>query len=194
MTVTSSPNRARWWAAAFVAATFGTAALKLAHVLTGPWSTALFLASFLLIIPMTREGQRALAVCGAASPAQVRYTRRFLIASLSYVALFFAAMSIARTFDPPLIARVLLALVAAVPVMGMIRAMALLLKEEDDEYLRARHVEQSLIATGFLLVLATLYGFLNAFDVAPRIDAWAAFPVWAIGLGVARLVRREPSC
>jgi hypothetical protein len=76
----------------------------------------------------------------------------------------------------------------------MIRAMALLLKEERDEYLRQRFVEQSLVATGLLLTVATLYGFLNAFDVAPRIDAWAAFPVWAIGLGLGRLVRRDGGC
>jgi hypothetical protein len=72
--------------------------------------------------------------------------------------------------------------------------MALLLGEEQDEYLRSRMVEQSLIATGFLLTVATLYGFLNAFDVAPRVDAWAAFPLWAVGLGVARLFQGDRAC
>ena len=65
--------------------------------------------------------------------------------------------------------------------MFIIRAMALLLREETDEYLRMRLVEQSLVATGILLTVATLYGFLNAFDLAPRIDAWAAVPLWAVG-------------
>jgi len=78
--------------------------------------------------------------------------------------------------------------------MFMIRAMGLLIKEERDEYLRMRIVEQSLIATGFLLAATTLYGFLNAFDLAPRLDAYLAVPVWAVGLGIGRLVQRDASC
>ena len=80
----------------------------------------------------------------------------------------FASIWIARTTEPGIAVRVILAMIAALPVMFMIRAMALLLKEEDDEYLRSRLVQQSLVATGFLLTIATLYGFLNTFDVAPR--------------------------
>ena len=189
-----SPATARWWVAAFLIATFGTGALKAAGILSGPLSTALFLASFLLIIPMARAQQKAAAARGCQSPAMARYTRRFLVASLAYVALFFGAMWIARTTEPEVAVRIVLALLAALPVFFMIRARALLLKEEEDEYLRARHVEQSLVATGILLTAATLYGFLNAFDVAPRIDAWAAFPVWAVGLGIGRLFQRDEAC
>jgi hypothetical protein len=72
--------------------------------------------------------------------------------------------------------------------------MALLIKEERDEYLRMRIVEQTLIATGFLLAAATIYGFLTAFDLVPRVDAYLAVPVWAVGLGIGRLLQREPSC
>ena len=187
-------STSRWWVAAFLIGTFGTGALKAAAILTGPVSTALFLASFLLIIPMVRANQREMAARGCQSAAMTRYTRRFMVASLSYVALFFAAMWIARTTEPVLAARIVLALIAALPVMFMIRAMALLLKEEQDEYLRSRHIQQSLVATGVLLTAATLYGFLNAFDVAPRIDAWAAFPVWAVGLGLGRLFQKDQSC
>jgi hypothetical protein len=114
-----------------------------------------------------------------------------MFAGLSYVVLLFAGMAIARYYAPPVAARVLLAIAVAVPVLFMIRAMALLLKEETDEYLRMRIVNQSLVATGFMLTIATLYGFLNAFDVAPRVDAWAAFPLWAVGLGIGRLFQRN---
>ncbi|GAA4032044.1 hypothetical protein GCM10022281_09600 [Sphingomonas rosea] len=188
-----SPSNRRW-VAAFLAATFGTGALKVAGVIDGPFSWVLFLASFLLIIPMARATRRSMAEKGIKSAAMDRYSRRFMVASLAYVALFFAAMWIARTYAPGMAVRVMLAFTAALPVIFMIRAMALLLREEDDEYLRSRFVEQSLIATGVLLTVATLYGFLNAFDVAPRVDAWAAFPVWAVGLGIARLVQGESAC
>jgi hypothetical protein len=72
--------------------------------------------------------------------------------------------------------------------------MALLLKEERDEYLRMRMVEQSLVATGIVLAVATLYGFLNAFDLAPRVDAYLAVPLWGIGLGIGRLLQRDGAC
>ena len=194
MTDVASSKSSGWWVAAFLIGTFGTGALKAAGILTGPVSTVLFLASFLLIIPMVRANQRAMAARGITSSAMTRYSRRFMVASLAYVALLFASLWIARATDPGLALRVILAMVAALPVMFMIRAMALLLKEEQDEYLRSRLVSQSLVATGFLLTVATLYGFLNTFDVAPRVDAWAAFPLWAIGLGIGRLVQGDPAC
>lgn len=187
-------NSSRWWVAAFLIATFGTGALKMAGILTGATSSVLFLASFLLIIPMVRAQKRAMMESGCHSTAMVRYSRRFMVASLSYVGLFFASMWIAHVTQPVLIIRIILAMVAAMPVIFMIRAMALLLKEEDDEYLRGRHIEQSLIATGILLTIATLYGFLNAFDVAPRVDAWVAFPIWAVGLGLGRLFQGDSTC
>ena len=192
--VARTSNSSRWWVVAFLVATFGTAALKVTGILTGPLSTVLFLASFLLIIPMARAQHRAMAARGETSPAASRYARRFMVASLAYVALFFAAMWIARAYEPAVAIRVMLAFTAALPVMFMIRAMALLLREEDDEYLRSRLVEQSLIATGFMLTIATLYGFLNAFDVAPRVDAWAAFPLWAVGLAIGRLFQGDRAC
>ncbi len=192
--VAQTSSSSRWWVAAFLVATFGTGALKALHLIDGPLSWVLFLGSFLLIIPMSRATRRTMAERGIKSPAMDRYNRRFLTASLGYVALFFAAMWIARTYAPGEAVRVMLAFTAALPVIFMIRAMALLLREEDDEYLRSRLVEQSLIATGVLLTIATLYGFLNAFDVAPRVDAWVAFPVWAVGLGIARLFQGEAAC
>jgi hypothetical protein len=122
------------------------------------------------------------------------YNRRVLAASMVYIVVLFAGIAIARYLQPPAVLRVGLAVAAALPVLFIIRAMALLLREETDEYLRMRLVEQSLIATGFLLSVATLYGFLNVFDLAPRVDAWAAMPLWAAGLGIGRLFRKEPSC
>ena len=190
----SSATSARLWVVAYLIATFGTAVLYKTGAVPGWPGVALFAASFLLLIPMMRSVQRAKAEAGCTSNAMRAYTRRVLVAGLSYVVLLFACMAVARSYSPPLAIRVLLALAVAVPVLFMIRAMTLLLKEETDEYLRMRFVNQSLIATGFMLSIATLYGFLNAFDVAPRVDAWAAFPLWAIGLGVGRLFQRDPAC
>jgi hypothetical protein len=190
----SPKTSSRMWLGAYLVATFGTAALyKTGMVPQGP-GLGLFAASFLLLIPLVRSVQRAQTAAGCTSTAMRTYNRRVLGAGFAYVVLLFAGMGIARYYSPPVAARVLLALAVAVPVLFMIRAMSLLLKEETDEYLRMRFVNQSLVATGFMLTIATLYGFLNAFDVAPRIDAWAAFPLWAVGLGLGRLFQKDAAC
>lgn len=195
MTDRVSPRTAAWlWVGAYLVATFGTAALMKSGVVPGWPGIALFLASFLLLFPLVRSAERAQAACGFASKAMHRYNRRVLIAATSYIVVLFTGMGIVRYLDPPTVVRVILAIAAALPVLFIIRAMALLLREETDEYLRMRLVEQSLIATGILLTVATLYGFLNAFDLAPRVDAWAAVPLWALGLGIGRIFRREPLC
>lgn len=193
METLSSKASVRLWIVAYLVATFGTAALYKTGIVQGWPGLALFAASFLLLIPLVRSTRRAQVEAGCNSKATQTYTRRVLIAGFAYVVLLLVGMAVARLYSPPIFARVLLALAVAVPVLFMIRAMSLLLKEETDEYLRMRIVNQSLFATGFLLTIATIYGFLNAFDVAPRVDAWAAFPLWAIGLGIGRLVQRDPA-
>ena len=190
----SAKANSRLWVIAYLVATFGTAALFKMGIVAGWPGIALFAASFLLLVPLVRSVERAQALAGSSSAAMRTYTRRVLVAGFSYVVLILACMTVARLYAPPVAARVLMALAVAVPVLFMIRAMALLLREESDEYLRMRIVNQSLAATGFLLTVSTLYGFLNAFDIAPRVDAWAAFPLWAVGLGLGRLIQKDPAC
>jgi hypothetical protein len=178
----------------YFVATFGSGLLLRAGVIHGWMGWTLFFISFLLIIPMVRSAQRLQTECGMNSKAMRAYNQRVLIASLTYVAMLFSGIWIANHYHPSAPVRVILAIAVAAPVIFIIRAMALLLKEETDEYLRTRLVEQSLLATGFLLTAGTLYGFLNAFDLAPRIDAYWVVPIWALGLAVGRLFRSDRSC
>jgi hypothetical protein len=188
--IASVRANARMWFGAFLVATFGTAALLKTGILHGWAGMALFAASFLLLIPMVRSIERARAAVGANSPAMRNYNRRMIVASLSYVALLLAGAAVARYYAPPAAVRILLALAVAAPVLFMIRAVALLLKEERDEYLRMRFVQQSLIAMGFVLTVSTLYGFLNVFDLAPRLDAYLVMPLWGVGLGIGAVYNK----
>jgi hypothetical protein len=192
--VQSTRTESRLWLGAFLLAIFGTAALLKTGVVPGWPGLVLFAASFLLLIPFMRSAERARAACGISSPAMRTHNRRMIVASLVYVALLLGGVTIARYYSPPAAVRVILAIAAAAPILYMIRSMALLLREERDEYLRMRMVEQSLIATGVVLTLTTLYGFLNVFDLAPRLDAYLVVPLWGIGLGFARLVQRDGGC
>jgi len=187
---TSPRANSRLWLGTYLVAAFGTGALFRAGIVPGWPGVALFAASFLLLVPLVRSVERAQAASGCASVAMRSYNRRMMLASLAYVGLLLLGVAVANYYAPPAPVRILLAIAVALPILLMIRAMALLLREERDEYLRMRIVEQSLIATGFLLVACSLYGFLNVFDLAPRLDAYLVVPVWAVGLGIGRLFQR----
>lgn len=187
---TSPRANSRLWLGTYLVAAFGTGALFRAGIVPGWPGVALFAASFLLLVPLVRSVERAQAASGCASAAMRSYNRRMILSSLAYVGLLLLGVAVASYYAPPAPVRILLAIAVALPILLMIRAMALLLREERDEYLRMRIVEQSLIATGFLLVACSLYGFLNVFDLAPRLDAYLVVPVWAVGLGIGRLFQR----
>ena len=190
---TSEPSakRARFvWAAAFVIS-MGVAGGVIDSVELGPLgSFAVALVPMLLLIPMVRSTERVQAESGCVTPAMRRYNRRMLVMSFGYLVALFAALGLTRQLHigGPLLW--VLALLPTIPIVGMIVTMGRLLVEETDEYQRMRIVRASLVATGLVLVLASLWGFLEMFDLVPHIWLWAVFPVWAIGLGVGQLANR----
>jgi hypothetical protein len=186
------------WSVAFVAG-MGIAGGVINSVDLGfVGSLAVAFVPMLILIPLVRSAERAQVAAGCATPAMRRYNRRVMVMSFGYVLTLFAALGTAHQMhiQGPLLW--VLALLPTIPIMAVIWTIARLLVEETDEYQRMRLVRASLIATGFLLVVATLWGFLEMFGLVPHIENWAAFPVWAIGLGVGQLANRfafgEPGC
>jgi len=51
--------------------------------------------------------------------------------------------------------------------------------------------EAALWATGGLLAVATVWGFLEMFGLVPHIESWAAFPIWAVCLAPAQVLARR---
>jgi len=192
--IQASKTNTAFWVVAYVIACFGSAALLKTGTLPGWPGLALFAASFLLLLPVVRSFERLQQARGVNSAAIRTYNRRMIRASFTYVVLLLGGVSAAAHFAPPASMRVLLAILVSLPVLFMIRAMALLIKEEHDEYLRMRVIEQNMIATGFVLAVATIYGFLTAFDLAPKVDSILIVPVWGVGLGIGRLFQRDASC
>ena len=66
-----------------------------------------------------------------------------------------------------------LSLLPALPVLGCVAVIARYLVEEEDEYLRLRAAQASLIGTGLLLVAAILWGFLQQAGLAGAIASSA---------------------
>ena len=84
-----------------------------------------------------------------------------------------------------------LAVVPALPVIGVFWAVMRLLVEEPDEFLRMLLVRQALVATGFCLAIMTVWEFLQNFDlVAPGNGGFGAAFFWFVGLGVGGLYNR----
>ena len=119
-----------------------------------------------------------------------RYNRAVIILSIGYVAMLFAAqISIGRYgLSGPV--GYLVAILPAMPIIGIFGAIGRYLIEEGDEYLRLLTVRQTLVASGFALSIATAWGFLESFDLAGHFDAYWIAVIWFIGLGVGSLVNK----
>jgi len=120
--------------------------------------------------------------------AERRYNLRIGIAMGLYVVLLAVEHRfIGRTGEPAI--RYLLAALPALPVMACFLIMAQYLREETDEYLRARIVQQCLLGTGLTLGAATLWGFLEDAGL-PHLPMWWVAIAWFCSLGVVAAGRR----
>lgn len=124
------------------------------------------------------------------NPAMKRYNRRMIWLWLIYAAFLFIAL---YTFKHRLLggpATYLVAVLPALPIIGVFVAVGRYLVEEQDEYLRMLMVRQTLWASGFALSLATIWGFLENFDLVDHIDAYYIAVVWFFGLGLGAVMNK----
>jgi len=122
------------------------------------------------------------------SPAIRRYVIRLTVLMSIYVVTLFGVSALfkAHAVSGPL--AWVLAIIPALPIIGVFWAVMRLLIEEPDEFIRLLHVRQSLIATGFCLTVMTIWEFLQNFDlVPPGHGGFGAAFFWFMGLGVGAL-------
>lgn len=122
------------------------------------------------------------------SPAIRRYTKRLALFMLAYMVLIFAAGWIFRHAPPAAPLSYFVAVLPALPIIGVFWTVFRLLVEETDEYVRMLFVRQSLFATGFCLTVMTVWEFLQNYEVVPAGNGGfgAAF-FWFMGLGFGAL-------
>ena len=122
------------------------------------------------------------------SPAIRRYVIRLAVLMSFYLV---ALLGASRAFRADLVsgpAAYVLAVIPALPIIGVFWAVMRLLVEEPDEFLRLLLVRQTLIATGFCLTIMTIWEFLQNFDlVPPGNGGFGAAFVWFMGLGIGAL-------
>jgi len=124
------------------------------------------------------------------TPAMKRYNWRVVWLSLLYGAFLVVAV---YGFKHRLVADSLVYLVAilpAVPIIGIFAAIGRYLIEEQDEYVRMLMVRQTLWASGLALSVATIWGFLENFDLVGHADGYWVAIIWFFGLGVGGLANK----
>src|SRR5262249_21176342 len=93
-----------------------------------------------------------------------------------------------KLFGSPL--AYLIAVLPALPVIGIFGAIGRYLVEEQDEYVRMLMVRQTLWASGFALSAATVVGFLQNFGLIAPVDGYWIVVVWYFGLGIGGLANK----
>ena len=118
------------------------------------------------------------------SPATRRYNLRVIVLSLLYGAFLLPAV---YAFKHHLISGALAWIAAILPglaISGIFVAIGRYFVEERDEYLRMMMVRQTLWASGFALSIATIWGFLESFELVGHVESYYVAVLWFGGLGL----------
>ena len=124
------------------------------------------------------------------NPAAARYMRRFVPLMVAYTVI---VIGVSLWFDaggPRGWLRYPVAVLPALPIVGVIATMGAFIVEQKDEYQRVLMIRQSLFAIGFTLAVTTIWGFLETFALVPHIPAWATFVLFCFGLIPGALLNR----
>jgi len=122
-------------------------------------------------------------------PAAKRYTLRLAVIMGFYVVALFGAVWMFNNAPPEGVLRYLVAAAPSLPILGVIWAVGMYFKEEDDEYLRMRLAVTSLWATGLTLAAASVWGFLENFEVVQHIPLYFAFVFYWGAFGLVQITR-----
>jgi len=122
------------------------------------------------------------------TPEMRRYTVRVLLLMVGYALALIGVNMFLRDNDAPRVAAYAAAVLPALPIIGVFVMIGRLLSEMRDEYVRMLLVRQALIATAFMLSVATVWGFLESFRYLPHVPAFYAAVLWFGGLGVGGCV------
>jgi hypothetical protein len=125
-----------------------------------------------------------------ASPARHRYNRSSLILCAFYVPLLIGSTLYFRSAPRDGIAAYIAAVLPALPIVGIFIVLGRYLVDESDEFERLMMVRKVVVATGFMLSVATVWGFLESFGLVARVDSYVAAILWFFGLGLGSIYNR----
>src|SRR5437868_8451835 len=124
------------------------------------------------------------------TPAWKRYNWRVVWLSLLYAAFLLPAV---YGFKHQLISGAvawIVAVLPAIPIIGIFVAIGRYLVDEQDEYVRMLMVRQTLWASGFALSGATIWGFLESFNLVGHVETYYVSILWFGGLGLGACINK----
>ena len=124
------------------------------------------------------------------NPAQRRYNRSVLLLSLAYALILFGVITFFKNSSPTGLSAYAAAILPALPIVGIFAVMGRYLSDEHDEFVRMLTVRQTLYASAFALSIATIWGFLENFDLVGHIDAYYVAVLWFGGLGIGSCINK----
>jgi hypothetical protein len=125
---------------------------------------------------------------GHVDPAMDAYVRRVVPTMILYVALIIAVPFIIHGLSATGPLLWLLAALPALPLCAVFWFFGRLFTDLRDDYVRMLEVRKALIATGFALSLASIWGWLEVYGQAPHVSMYVVPVAWFAGLAIGSLV------
>jgi hypothetical protein len=124
-------------------------------------------------------------------PAYIkRYSFRIMLFMTAYAVILTSSLVFARSSDDhSQVTLIVLALLTALPIIGVFWAVFRLLIETDDEYQRLLFAKQTLLATALTLAIVTVWQFLEVYRVITEGPQWMGV-IWFMMLGIAGPIAR----
>jgi hypothetical protein len=124
------------------------------------------------------------------SAAWTRYNWRLIWLSLLYAGFLIAAVYGFKHKLVPDPLKYFVAILPALPIIGIFGAIGRYLVEEQDEYVRMLMVRQTLWASAFSLSVTTTWGFLDNFGLVGHVDGYWIAILWFSGLGLGGIYNK----
>jgi hypothetical protein len=119
------------------------------------------------------------------SPAVRRYQLRFGVLMGIYGVLLTGFIWLFTTNPPDGPIRYALAVLPALPIVGVVVALGFYFRDERDEFLRAFLVTAMMWAMGATLAITTVWGFLETVG-APHLNPYWVFPIFGVSMAFAQ--------
>jgi hypothetical protein len=128
--------------------------------------------------------------CSIKNPPEHRYVIRMWIIAALCVLFSAVAVVVFRHSHPPGALSYLVAVLPALPIMGVLVYTGVYLTEEKDEFQRNLLVQSLLGGTGGILAVVTAWGYMEDFARAPHLDLIWVYPLFWLCAGISYVLVR----
>jgi len=123
--------------------------------------------------------------CLQKNPAIRRYLWRFIPTMVAYVVVLLFVEWFVHRYHPAGALLDGMAVLPAIPLIGVIAIIGIYLAEEKDEFLRNLQIQSMLWGLGAIMALTTVWGFLQIFTPIHRFQPFMTFPLFWCFQGIA---------